>query len=274
MDATRSQRTLAALVIGLSTVLLVAPLTAAGPPMGPHIEDPDGDTQHREFGWEEPTLDVTEVKFGWTANDTLKVAVLLPHADTLGPDGSMDPFPGHSTVVDVYWTMNGSDYLARAQFESEDPTFLAGQGIRIHREIFWETGTDIHGETTEQSGSVEAADGGGHWVVIEVDPAAVGQPGPGDLLEAPAFSTYVDHHFPLGDAWPVPHPVGQHHPANADLNDAPGHHFHVPAPDASGDGGGDAGPGAAAWEPVPAVGLAGVLAVVALVSLLVRGRRP
>lgn len=275
------------LLIGTLTVTMALPPVAA-PATGAadaadaadalgelRIEDPAGDSEHREFGWEEPTLDVTEVRFHWTADGTLQVSVLLPNADALGPDAVMDPFPGKWTVVDVYWTMDGADHLARAQFESDEPTYLAGQGIRIHRQVFWETGTDIHGETTEQSGWVEEADGGGHRVVIEVDPAAVGDPGPGDLLEAPAFSTWIDHHTPLGDAWPVPHPVGPHHPANADISDAPGLHFRVPgdgsAAGGAADGGDDASP--ASGETVPHVGVAVVLAAFGALALLRRRRR-
>lgn len=270
MGLVRARGLLPALVIATLTTALLVPSAVAPAADGPHIVDPEGDTQHREFGWEEPTLDVTEVTFGWTANDTLAISVLLPNADTLGPEGTMDPFPGKWTVVDVYWTMNGTGHLARAVWEpGEEARYEAGQGIRIHREAVWETGTDIHGETTEQTGTVEAADGGGHRVTIEVDPAAVGDPGPGDLLEAPAFSTYVDHHFPLGDAWPVPHPVGPHHPANADLNDEPGMHFWVPGAGPSADDG-PAAAGGGPGEPVPHVGVVAVVVLAGIVALVRR----
>lgn len=260
-----SPKLLPALLLATLTITLAAP--PAGAAMTTlHIDDPEGDAEHREFGWEEPTLDVTEVRFNWTDDGTLQVSVLLPNADTLGPEGTMDPFPGHWTVVDVYWTMNGSDYLARAQFESQEPTFLAGQGIRIHRQVFWEEGTDVHGETTEQSGHVESV-GDGHRIVIEVDPAAVGSPAPGALLEAPAFSTWIDHHTPLGEDWPVPHPVGPHHPANADINDEPGIHFHVPGEDAEAA---TAPASAAGGDTVPGVGVVGLLAVLGAAAVLRR----
>lgn len=249
----------------LSVAMLVVPLASASPGDA-YIVDPEGDSEHREFGWEEPTLDVTKVDFNWTDDGTLLVSVLLPQAGELGPDTLQDPFPGKWAIVDVYWTMDGSDYLARAQFESQEPTFLAGQGIRIHRQVFWEQGTDIHGEVTEQSGWVQEA-GDGHRLVIEVDPADVGSPGPGDLLEAPAFSSWIDHHTPLGDAWPVPHPLGPHHPANADISDEPGHHFQVPGEASTGD---DADPAGATGETVPGLGVVGVVLLAAAVALVRR----
>lgn len=262
MRSVGSSKVLPLLLLTALAIALTAP-SAGAASADVQIVDPEGDSEHREFGWEEPTLDVTEVAFDWTDDGTLAVSVLLPQADTLGPDGTTDPFPGHWTVVDVYWTMNGSDYVARAQFGSEDPTFLAGQGIRIHRQVFWEEGTDVHGETVEQTGTVEPVDDG-HRIVIEVDPAAVGSPAPGDLLEAPAFSSWIDHHTPLGEDWPLPHPIGPHHPANADVNDEPGIHFHVPGDDDATP----AGPASAAGaDTVPGVGVVGVVVVAGLVAL-------
>lgn len=65
---------------------------------------------------------------------------------------------------------------------------------------------------------------------MTVPGSALGGLGPGDVIEEPGFSTYVDHHTP-----PQPN-AEQHHPGHVDQNDEPGRSFAITSEAGAGAG--------------------------------------
>lgn len=268
-----------AFVVLAVLLVLVSPATLAGTPEDPEIEDPPEDAVHYEFKHQEPSLDVTKVWFTWDSG-TLQVHLLVADADPFGSEGTQDPGDA-GTRYDVYWTMDDENYVARVgfctarpeadcQIPEGEPVFLAGQSMQIERQLVWDAGADIHGELNQTAGGVAETGSPAH-LRIDVAPALVGNPGPGSVLEAPAFSTYVDHHNPGSGTSDGPN---HHHPGHVDANDESGSDYRIPAGEASSDGdtGNATAEGIEDTSQIPSIPLALLLVVGIIVATATRRR--
>lgn len=220
-----------ALVASAFLILTVVPLATAGTAEDPEITDPTGDAEHFEFKNQEPTLDVEAVWFSWDPAGALEVTLEIPEADGFGPSATMDP-SDEATFYDVYVNVSGEAYTVRANWTADgQATFSAGQALQIERQGVWPDWTtgNIHGNLTPVQG--EAEPGEPARITMTVPGSALGGLGPGDVIEEPGFSTYVDHHTP-----PQPN-AEQHHPGHVDQNDEPGRSFAITSQE--GDGSGD-----------------------------------
>lgn len=203
-------------------ILLAAiPVANAGTAEDPEITDPAGDAEHFEFKNQEPVLDVEAIWFSWEPAGTLVVTVQIPQADAFDPSATMDP-NDEATFYDVYVDISGENYTIRANFTADgDATFGAGTALEIERQGIWPDYTtgNIHGNLTPVEGQAEPGEPA--RITVSVPGSVLGGLGPGDVIEEPRFSTYVDHHTP-----PQPN-AEQHHPGHVDANDEPGRAFAI-----------------------------------------------
>lgn len=259
-------RTLA--LVGSAFLLLsVVPLGAAGTAEDPEVTDPAGDAEHFEFKNQEPALDIEAIWFSWDPSGALEVTLQIPQTDSFDPSATMDP-NDETTFYDVYVNVSGEAYTIRANWTAEgEATFSAGQALQIERQGIWPdwmTG-NIHGNLTPVEGQAEPGDPA--KITMMVPGAALGGLGPGDVIEEPGFSTYVDHHTP-----PQPN-AEQHHPGHVDQNDEPGRSFAITS-----EGGGGAGTGTESGSDdedtsmVPSIPMSAVV-VVGIVTAIVLTRR-
>lgn len=255
--------------LALAALLALLPAAAAGSLADPEVADPEGDAVHYEEQHQEPSLDVTEAWVQWNGG-ALDVRVRIVDLTEPGPAGTEDPIDDR-TYVDVYWDTGetkGEDedpWVARLRVDADgEKRFLAGQARVIERKALYAPETEhrtLHGTVTPVTGHVHRGEPG--IVHVRVPPGAVGNPGPGDVLEDVRFSTYVDHHQGTPDE------ALHHHPGHVDINDSEGSDYRIPSADTGdgsggGDGagaGGDAGDdGTPASRFVPGPGLAGLAA--------------
>lgn len=255
-----------ALIGSAFLVLTVVPLGTAGTADDPEVTDPAGDAEHFEFKNQEPTLDVEAVWFSWDPSGALEVTLQIPQADSFDPSATMDP-NDETTFYDVYVDVNGETYTIRANWTAEgQATFSAGQALQIERQGVWPdwmTG-NIHGNLTPVQGQTDPGEPA--RITMTVPGSALGGLGPGDVIEEPGFSTYVDHHTP-----PQPN-AEQHHPGHVDQNDEPGRSFAITSEAGAGAG---AEPGSGSEEEgtsmVPSITMS-VVIVLGIVTALVRAR--
>lgn len=244
----------------------LVPVAGAGSLADPEVTDPEGDAVHYEEQHQEPSLDVTEAWVQWD-DGHLDVRTRIVNLTEPGPAGTRDPIDDR-TYVDVYWDTEETKaededpWVARLRVDADGTErFLAGQARVVERQVVYEPDTEhrtIHGTVTPVTGHVHLGEPG--IVHVRVPAGAVGNPGPGDVLQDVRFSTYVDHHQGTPDE------ALHHHPGHVDENDTPGDDYRIPEA-GSGDGGDQEGestdPGT---EPTPASrfvpgpGLAGLAA--------------